>query len=69
VQTISKKGFQRLAGDAESLAKSEGLQAHSDAVTIRRPAFVGARLAPPALAMPKPAQASTLKKSLNKGRP
>jgi histidinol dehydrogenase len=68
VQTISKKGFQRLAGDAESLAKSEGLQAHSDAVTIRRHAFVGAGLAA-ALAMPKPAQASTLKKSLNKGRP
>lgn len=36
VQTISKKGFLRLADAAESLAKSEGLLAHRNAVRIRR---------------------------------
>jgi histidinol dehydrogenase len=36
VQTISNKGFLRLADDAESLAESEGLFAHSNAVRIRR---------------------------------
>ncbi|MGH9741960.1 MAG: histidinol dehydrogenase [Candidatus Acidiferrum sp.] len=36
VQTISKKGFSRLADSAESLAESEGLLAHRNAVRIRR---------------------------------
>jgi histidinol dehydrogenase len=36
VQTISKKGFLRLADAAESLAESEGLLAHRNAVRIRR---------------------------------
>jgi histidinol dehydrogenase len=36
VQTISKKGFLRLAGAAESLAESEGLLAHRNAVRVRR---------------------------------
>jgi len=36
VQTISNKGFQRLADDAESLAESEGLLAHRNAVEVRR---------------------------------
>ena len=35
-QTISKKGFLRLADAAESLAESEGLLAHRNAVRIRR---------------------------------
>jgi histidinol dehydrogenase len=36
VQTISRKGFLRLADAAESLAESEGLLAHRNAVRIRR---------------------------------
>ena len=36
VQTISKKGFLRLADSAETLAESEGLLAHRNAVRIRR---------------------------------
>lgn len=36
VQTISKKGFLRLADSGESLAESEGLLAHRNAVRIRR---------------------------------
>jgi histidinol dehydrogenase len=36
VQTISNKGFLRLADAAESLAESEGLLAHRNAVRIRR---------------------------------
>jgi histidinol dehydrogenase len=36
VQTISKKGFLRLADGAESLAESEGLLGHRSAVRIRR---------------------------------
>jgi histidinol dehydrogenase len=36
VQTISKKGFLRLADAAEFLAESEGLLAHRNAVRIRR---------------------------------
>jgi len=35
-QTISRNGFQRLAAAAESLAESEGLLAHRNAVRIRR---------------------------------
>jgi histidinol dehydrogenase len=35
-QTISRPGFQRLADAAESLAHSEGLQAHAHAVRVRR---------------------------------
>lgn len=35
-QTISRSGFQRLADAAESLAESEGLLAHRNAVRIRR---------------------------------
>lgn len=36
VQTIQRSGFRRLADDAESLAASEGLLAHRNAVRIRR---------------------------------
>jgi histidinol dehydrogenase len=36
VQTISNKGFLRLADAAESLAESEGLLAHRNAVRVRR---------------------------------
>jgi histidinol dehydrogenase len=36
VQTISNNGFLRLADAAESLAESEGLLAHRNAVRIRR---------------------------------
>ena len=36
VQTISRKGFLRLAGTAETLAESEGLMAHRNAVRVRR---------------------------------
>jgi histidinol dehydrogenase len=36
VQTISNKGFSRLADAAESLAESEGLLAHRNAVRVRR---------------------------------
>jgi histidinol dehydrogenase len=36
VQTITHGGFLRLAGDAETLAESEGLIAHRNAVRVRR---------------------------------
>ena len=36
VQTITRGGFLRLAGDAETLAESEGLIAHRNAVRVRR---------------------------------
>jgi histidinol dehydrogenase len=36
VQSISRKGFQRLAGDVQILARAEGLRAHADAVEVRR---------------------------------
>lgn len=36
VQTISKNGFLKLAGTVETLAESEGLLAHRNAVRIRR---------------------------------
>ncbi len=36
VQTISRKGFLRLADSAETLAEAEGLLAHRNAVRIRR---------------------------------
>lgn len=36
VQTISRKGFERLAGDVQVLARAEGLLAHSNTVEIRR---------------------------------
>ena len=36
VQTISRKGFLRLASAAETLAEAEGLLAHRNAVRIRR---------------------------------
>jgi histidinol dehydrogenase len=36
VQTISRKGFLRLAGAAETLAAAEGLLAHRNAVRVRR---------------------------------
>ena len=36
VQTISRNGFLRLAGTVETLAESEGLMAHRNAVRIRR---------------------------------
>lgn len=36
VQTISRKGFRRLAEDAQSLARAEGLVAHARAVEVRR---------------------------------
>lgn len=36
VQTISRKGFERLADDVQVLARAEGLLAHANAVEIRR---------------------------------
>jgi len=36
VQTISRNGFLRLAGTVETLAESEGLMAHRNAVRVRR---------------------------------
>jgi histidinol dehydrogenase len=36
VQTISRHGFLRLAGSVETLAESEGLMAHRNAVRVRR---------------------------------
>lgn len=36
VQTIGRRGFERLAGTAETLAASEGLMAHRNAVRVRR---------------------------------
>jgi histidinol dehydrogenase len=35
VQTISRKGFQRLAGDVRALARAENLLAHENAVAVR----------------------------------
>ena len=36
VQTIGRRGFERLAGTAETLAASEGLVAHRNALRVRR---------------------------------
>jgi histidinol dehydrogenase len=36
VQTIDRRGFERLAGTVETLAASEGLMAHRNAVRVRR---------------------------------
>jgi histidinol dehydrogenase len=36
VQTISRKGFHRLAGDVRILAKAENLPAHENAVAVRQ---------------------------------
>lgn len=36
VQTIDRSGYQRLAGDAQVLARAEGLLAHAKAVEVRR---------------------------------
>jgi len=36
VQTITRQGFRRLAGTVETLATSEGLMAHGNAVRVRR---------------------------------
>jgi histidinol dehydrogenase len=36
VQTIGRRGFERLAGTVETLAASEGLMAHRNAVRVRR---------------------------------
>jgi histidinol dehydrogenase len=36
VQTIGRRGFERLAGAVETLAASEGLMAHHNAVRVRR---------------------------------
>ena len=36
VQTIKRRGFQRLADDAVKLARAEGLLAHANAVEVRR---------------------------------
>jgi histidinol dehydrogenase len=36
VQKIDRKGYQRLANDVESLAHAEGLQAHANAIEVRR---------------------------------
>jgi histidinol dehydrogenase len=36
VQSISRKGFGRLAADVQTLARSEGLLAHANAVEVRR---------------------------------
>jgi histidinol dehydrogenase len=35
VQTISRKGFERLAGDVRVLARAENLLAHENAVAVR----------------------------------
>jgi len=36
VQSISRKGFRRLADDVQTLARAESLQAHANAVEVRR---------------------------------
>lgn len=36
VQTIARSGFKRLAGDAVTLARAEGLLAHANAIEVRR---------------------------------
>jgi histidinol dehydrogenase len=36
VQSIGRRGFARLAGDVQTLARTEGLQAHANAVEVRR---------------------------------
>lgn len=36
VQSIGRKGFQRLAHDVQTLARAEGLMAHANAVEVRR---------------------------------
>jgi histidinol dehydrogenase len=36
VQTVSRRGFTRLADDVQMLARAEGLQAHANAVEVRR---------------------------------
>jgi histidinol dehydrogenase len=36
VQTMARSGFQRLAGDAITLARAEGLLAHANAIEVRR---------------------------------
>jgi len=36
VQSIGRRGFARLADDVETLARAEGLQAHANAVEVRR---------------------------------
>jgi len=36
VQTIRSSGYQRLAADVQALASAEGLQAHANAVEVRR---------------------------------
>jgi histidinol dehydrogenase len=36
VQTIARSGFQRLASDAVTLARAEGLLAHANAIEVRR---------------------------------
>jgi histidinol dehydrogenase len=36
VQTISRKGFRRLADDVRVLAKAENLLAHENAVGVRQ---------------------------------
>ena len=36
VQKVDRKGYQRLANDVELLARAEGLQAHANAIEVRR---------------------------------
>jgi histidinol dehydrogenase len=36
IQTITRSGFKRLAGDAVTLARAEGLLAHANAIEVRR---------------------------------
>jgi histidinol dehydrogenase len=36
VQRIDRKGYQRLTNDVETLARAEGLQAHANAIEVRR---------------------------------
>ena len=36
IQEIDRKGYQRLANDVELLARAEGLQAHANAIEVRR---------------------------------
>jgi histidinol dehydrogenase len=36
VQKIDRKGYKRMANDVETLARTEGLQAHANAIEVRR---------------------------------
>ena len=36
VQKIERKGYKGMASDVETLARAEGLQAHANAIEVRR---------------------------------